>query len=59
MAAPFVLQPPQEGEVMAQMCYQPPEQEADVEKPPSTLFVSLRLTFEEKARLQCDAAGMA
>lgn len=29
-----------------------------MEKPPSLLFVSLRLTFEEKARLQQDAAGM-
>lgn len=29
-----------------------------MEKPPSLLFVSLRLTFEEKARLQADAAGM-
>jgi len=27
-------------------------------KPPSLLFVSLRLTFEEKARLHADAAGM-
>lgn len=27
-------------------------------KPPSDLFVSLRMTFEEKARLQLDAAGM-
>lgn len=30
-----------------------------MEKPPSLLFVSLRLTFEEKARLQADAAGMS
>jgi len=29
-----------------------------MEKPPSLLFVSLRLTFEEKARLQADAGGM-
>ena len=29
-----------------------------MDKPPSLLFVSLRLTFEEKARLQADAAGM-
>ncbi|MDE0879572.1 MAG: hypothetical protein OSB00_13045 [Sphingomonas bacterium] len=29
-----------------------------MEKPPSLLFVSLRLTFDEKARLQQDAAGM-
>lgn len=29
-----------------------------MEKRPSTLFVSLRLTFEERARLQTDAADM-
>lgn len=27
-------------------------------KPPSLLFVSLRMTFEEKARLQQDAGGL-
>ncbi|HEX7822844.1 MAG TPA: hypothetical protein VF463_19770 [Sphingobium sp.] len=29
-----------------------------MDKPPPTTFVSLRLTFEEKARLEQDAAGM-
>jgi hypothetical protein len=33
--------------------------EADMEKAPSTVFISLRVTFEEKARLQREVVGVS